>query len=346
MSNAVRLDAVGGPNTTAGVIAIGNLDARIEGLAGQAARGSLTTDGWVEWVELTALRGHVLGRIDEAERAASLAEAFVDQAPREPPSLMTRARTAALFHRFPAALADLDAAAALGLDHRSLEEERAAVYQAVGRYDEALALHRQALSRRADLNTLGALARCHAERGETVEAEKCFLAARRDYRRTSPFPLAMLEFQCGHMWLAHGDLVGARAWLESAGRRLPSYVPVQGHLAHVDAAEGTATLAIDRLRRVAHASDDPDYANWLAHALEQSGATAEARFWNARAALRYDELIARHPEAYADHAAEFWLSVGDPDRALRLALQNLALRPTPRARALVDRARGRVGELR
>lgn len=55
--------------------------------------------------------------------------------------------------------------------------------------------------------------------------------------------------------------------------------------------------------------------------------------------VELDELIARHPEAYADHAAEFWLSVGgDPRRALRLARQNLTFRPTPRAHALVNRA--------
>ena len=43
--------------------------------------------------------------------------------------------------------------------------------------------------------------------------------------------------------------------------------------------------------------------------------------------------------AFADHAAAFWLTIGgDPERALRLARQNLALRQTPRARALVRRS--------
>lgn len=27
------------------------------------------------------------------------------------------------------------------------------------------------------------------------------------------------------------------------------------------------------------------------------------------AAARYDELVVRHPEAFVDHAAEFWLTV-------------------------------------
>ena len=46
----------------------------------------------------------------------------------------------------------------------------------------------------------------------------------------------------------------------------------------------------------------------------------------------------RHHDAFADHAAEFWLTIGgDPERALPLAQQNLSLRQTPRARALVRR---------
>ncbi|MFF8726296.1 hypothetical protein ACF073_07360 [Streptomyces sp. NPDC015171] len=331
--------------TTTGVIATRNLDARIEGLTDQASRESLPGAGWAELVELTALRGHVRGRVDEAEHAASLADAFVDRMPRDPRSRVARARLAACFHRFPAALADLDAAAALGLDRRSLDEERAAVHQSAGRYDEALALHRHALSRRHDFSTLGALARCHAERGEAADAERWFMAARRGYRGVSPLPLAVLEFQCGQAWLYGGSPAHARPWLEAATRRLPSYLPAQARLAGIDAGRGDSAGAVGELRRIALGSDDPYYEAQLAGVLGGRGAWGEARFWRARAAVHYESLLARHPEAYADHAAEFWLTVGgDPGRALRLALWNLALRPTPRARALVERARCRVGE--
>ncbi|MFJ3805437.1 tetratricopeptide repeat protein [Streptomyces sp. NPDC090073] len=324
---------------------MGNLDARVEGLAVRAARGHLTGAGWEELVELTALRGHVLGRVDDAERAASLAEAFVARAPGDPRARVARARSAALFHRFPAALADLDAAAALGLDGRSLDEERAAVLQAVGRYDEALALRRHALSKRPDFDALTALARWHAECGEPAEAERWFLAARCGCRGVSPFPLAELEFQCGQAWLAKGDPARARVWLEAAVRRLPPHVPARAGLAGADAAQGRTSAAIGVLRRLALDSDDPRYAAQLAAVLADGQAPSEARYWCALAADRYGRLMRRHPEAYADHAAEFWLTVGgDPGRALRPALHNLALRPTPRAHALVERARCRVGQ--
>ena len=102
---------------------------------------------------------------------------------------------------------------------------------------------------------------------------------------------------------------------------------------------GKRRRAIARLRPLALASDDPDYATQLARILGDAGHTEEAQTWRGRAEARYDELLARHPDAFADHAAEFWLTIGgDPDRALRLARQNLALRQTPRARALVRRS--------
>jgi hypothetical protein len=48
------------------------------------------------------------------------------------------------------------------------------------------------------------------------------------------------------------------------------------------------------------------------------------------------KLLAKHPEAFADHAAEFWLAAGaDPDKGLRLAKMNLEIRNTPRARRLL-----------
>ena len=96
---------------------------------------------------------------------------------------------------------------------------------------------------------------------------------------------------------------------------------------------------LPRLHSLAVSSDDPDYAAQLARILGDAGRDGESRHWRRLAAARYDELIASHPEAFADHAAEFWLAAGaDPDKALRLAKMNLEVRNTPRARALLAQA--------
>ncbi len=289
------------------------------------------------------MRGHVLGRIADAERAAAMADELVGQVPSDARSFVARARTRGVFHRFASALTDLDTAAALGGDRVDLDAERAAIYQALGRYDEALAIRRLAVDSHADFSALAALAGVYGERGEMDEAERWFRAATRCYRGTSPFPLAMLEFQRGQLWMEHDDLRRARAWCDAAVRRLPAYVPAQGHLAELDAALGETAAAIARLRPLALASDDPDYATQLARILGDAGQAEEAQTWRGKAEARYDELLARHHDAFADHAAEFWLTIGgDPERALWLARQNLSLRQTPRARALVRRSRSLV----
>jgi len=149
----------------------------------------------------------------------------------------------------------------------------------------------------------------------------------------------MLDFQRGLMWLEHGDLHAARAWFEAAQRRVPAYAPALGHLAEVDIALGAREAAITRLRPLAVDSDDPEYAGLLAGLLSEAGQAQEARHWRAKAAARYDALLERHPAAFADHAAEFWLAAGaDTRKAHQLARQNLELRQTPRAQALLRRA--------
>jgi hypothetical protein len=147
------------------------------------------------------------------------------------------------------------------------------------------------------------------------------------------------------MWLEQGDPHAARVWFAAAQHRVPAFVPALGHLAEVDAALGERPAAIGRLRPLAACSDDPEYAALLAGLLREEGQTEESRQWSTRAATRYDELTMRHPAAFADHAAEFWLTAGaDAERALPLARQNLATRQTPRAYALFERAtRASVG---
>ena len=102
---------------------------------------------------------------------------------------------------------------------------------------------------------------------------------------------------------------------------------------------GDVEPALARLYRLAASSDDPDYAAQLARILGEMGRREESVAWGRMAATRYDELIAAHPEAFADHAAEFWLGVGnDPPKGLRLAEINLRVRKTRRAYDLLAQA--------
>lgn len=331
--------------TTNGRIALFNLEAQIGGQESAAARGESTVEPQTTLVELLALRGLILGRIADYERAAEIAERLVCDAPAHGTAFLARARIRATFHQFTDALDDLDAAGRLSLNAETVKAERAAVFQGLGRYDEALVLRQEAADRRATFETLGALAGLWAERGEIDRAARLYWESRSRYRGVSPFPLALLDFQTGLLWMEHGRLDEARTWFEAARCRVPAYAAAQGHLAEVEAELGDIETAVTRLEGVAGSSDDPDYAAQLARILADAGDRDEARRWRQAAAARYEELVARHPEAFADHAAEFWLAAGaDPLKALRLADRNLEVRKTPRAHDLLSRAVRATGD--
>lgn len=325
---------------TDGELAMNNLQAQIAGQERQLMNGSRAAVGdRVELIELAVLRGQILGHISDYEWAATVAEQLTQDAYTDGLSFVARARTRSLFHRFADALDDLDTAQQLGADPAIVDAERASVFQAIGRYEPALAIYTEAAKRRADFGSFGALATLHAERGDISIAERFFDESLDHYRGVSPFPLALLYFRRGLMWLEEDELEHAQSWFEAAIRLLPAYSAAQGHLAEVEAASGELDAAIARLLPLTTSSDDPDYAASLARVLRDAGRVDEASGWRNKAATRYHELLVRHPEAFADHAAEFWLEAGkDAAQALRCAKLNLEVRQTPRSKALFARA--------
>jgi len=324
---------------TDGTIALRNLEAQIEGLQPEAALCRAPVDERVRLIHLLALRGSILGTIADYERAQELADRLVHGAFTAAPAFFARAQARALFHRFADALEDLEVAERLGADADVVNRERAALFQGLGRYDEAFAIREEAAHRSPSFESLGALTTLHAERGDTERAVRLHAESVRQYRGISPLPLATLNFQLGVMWMHEGDFDRARDQLTAARRYVAAYAPAQGHLAEVEAELGDAESAVALLYPLATTSDDPDYAGQLARILANAGSTEESRYWRQHAAERYDELIALHPEAFADHAADFWLGAGaEPEKALRLARMNFAIRKTPRARALLSRA--------
>jgi tetratricopeptide (TPR) repeat protein len=324
---------------THGTIALRNLEAQIEGLEPNSNPGFPRVEERVWLIDLLALRGSILGSIADYERALNLAHLLVRDAASEAAAFLARARTHAVFHRFRDALDDLDMADRLAADAEAVNRERAAVFQGLGRYEEARAMREEHARRCPSFESLGALTTLYAELGDTEQAERLHAESVRRCRGVSPLPLAMLDFQLGTMWMHEGQLDRAQDHLIAARRYVPAYVPAQGHFAEVEAELCHFDLAIALLIPLASTSDDPDYAAQLARIYADAGHPGDSRYWRARAAARYDELIAVHPEAFADHAAEFWLAAGgDPGKALSLARMNLEIRKTPRAYVLLSRA--------
>lgn len=282
------------------------------------------------------------GKLADYERADVLTKQAVALAPHDGEAHLLRAHSLAALHQFDAARAELDRADSLNADADAVAHQRVGIWQATGQIDDALTHLRTWRRVRPSFATFGAEAGALADKHDYAHAATLFMAARSHYDDVSPFAVAWLEFQEGHMWESAGRSDRARPLFESALARLPGYAAAAGHLAHLTAAFGDPE-GLERARQLLEPlvtrTDDPEYVGQLGALYRQMRRAEEGDRLVKRAAAEYEALVARHPAAFSDHAARFYLHVaGQPKRALILAQQNLAVRQTPDARELLQEA--------
>jgi tetratricopeptide (TPR) repeat protein len=326
---------------TSGRIALANLSASIESLAACRAEGA-AFDSLVALSKLLFVRGDVLGCIADHDLAELVALEAVAMSPGAANALFVRAQLAARFHRFEEANAALDRALSSGYPRREIVAEKAALLQATGRYQDALVLRETLAEVDFGIHTLGALASLLADMGAWEQAELNYAAALDADDGVSPLPAGQLLFEWGVSAMRRGDLDRAEEILGELERVLPAHVPGRGHRAEVALARGDLDSATALIMPLLAIADDPEYRAVYAEILAARG-DDQAANEAACAAAGYERLLARRPEAYADHAAAFFLGVGNRlERAAELALANWKLRDTPRSRRLVEKARRRA----
>lgn len=134
------------------------------------------------------------------------------------------------------------------------------------------------------------------------------------------------------MWAEVADEpLRALALYRDAVRILPDYVVATVHLAELEHELGQTDNAIERLASISAWAEDPEPLGLLAELLSDEDPD-QADALTVEAVERYDRLLAAHRLAFADHGSEFFSGIGaDPDRALALALSNLANRNGERA---------------
>ena len=322
---------------TSGRIAVANLSASIESLELRFVKGRIFTD-MVALSKFLFLRGDLLGRIVDHDRAELVAKKSVAFSPDFAGALYIRARLAERFHWFQEANTLLDQALAAGYLSEEIDLERASLLQATGRYSEALVLRERLANDHPSIQTLGALATLLAEMGQWEAAESCYTAAVDADEGTSPIPCGQLLFEWGVSAMRRGSLDRAEEIFVELDAILPQHVPGRGHRAEVALARGQLNFAAALITPLLEISDDPEYRAIYAEILEARG-DANARSEAEGAAASYNLLLERRPEAYADHAAAFFMGIGNrPQLAVDLASANFKLRDTPRSRKLLDRA--------
>ncbi len=318
------------PSTTSPEIALSNLDVQITGREQALGRREDDVDAARTLVQLLLARAEYASRIKDMEHADQVAKAIAKRRPESAEARIAYASTLAAFHLFAQAEAELaEAEKADSLTRsrplaRAVRDARSTILMAQGRFDDAAALRPEAADPSLGPMELATLATLAGERDRPEEAEQLFDRARAAYRDVTPFPVAWIDFQRGSYLEKRGDRIRAKQFLAEAHTLLPSYAHPVVHLAALDAAQALALL--EPLLRT---SDDPQVDAAYGDALRRAGRTEEARTANDRARQRYDALVTAHPEAFADHAAAFYLdTVRDPTRALPLARRNAQLRRT------------------
>jgi tetratricopeptide (TPR) repeat protein len=310
--------------TTPAATAIANLSAGIDGRRAQLARQPQQHVVRAALIDALLTRAAFLGTFDDFYEADQLSQAAMTR--HGDAARVLRAKVLAAVHQF-------DAARRLRL--AAGEPVHGIDLATGGPLPEIIAARRAATQATPSFATWAALAPALAADGQFQAADDAYLQALALYRDVAPFPVAWVQFQRGVMWSEQADAPHrARPLYEAAVQRLPGlYVRAHVHLAEIYRQLGRLDDAQRTLEAVLH-HPDPEPAGLLA-ALLLTEDPARAAELIAQATARYDALLSRYPEAFADHASEFFAGPGgDPPRALRLAQQNLALRPTDRAYAL------------
>jgi tetratricopeptide (TPR) repeat protein len=322
--------------TTAGVIAIANLDQQIAQSSEAAG---------VE--ELLLLRSRFLGDYEALDRASTMAEGRVETGG----DLVRRARARSAAHRFADALGDVAATERAGVSGDDIGALRASILVATGHATEVVPQLEAGVARHPGFASRSALAGAYAAIGRLQDADRLYVEALADLDTTLPFPYAWIYFARGLMWTEQGgDSTRGAALYAQALTHVPEFATATIHLAEIEVARGELGPSMARLERIVASSNEPEALALLGVLHVRTGEPVRGWHEISRARQRFEALLARHPLAFADHAAEFYLGPGaDVERAWILAQQNLANRETARAFALAikaARASGRDPEAR
>lgn len=305
--------------TTAAEIYHANLDARIEVLSASPQDPMVRA----ELAAALLLRFRVIGRLDDGERALALAQEAAAAAPGDPAIQRVQFAALSAFHLFDQAQASLNQLEAAGADVRDLRRDW---LLARGDYTRLQPEFVQSRLPAADFYELASRADLRLMSGDPAGAAQWFRAAQDLYTDVDPLPLAWLYTQQGIALLRHGQCASARVFLAAALARLPRYYLAAEHLAECEAELGELEAARKRYLAVIEQTGNPEFLAALAEVEARLGNARAARAARGAADAGYRRLLARWPDAYAQHAADFYLDNGQVDQAHALALSNIGLR--------------------
>lgn len=322
--------------TTSASIYLGNLDARIAHL-----EKTYASQPRADVANALALSlGHrfqIIGRLSDALRARAVVSEQLQANPAHPQLLLAHARQLSQFHDFDQALAALDRidqpGPALTAPIAGLRGE---IAQALGRYEQlGERFWKPEAPGSADVYELAARANAAVLQGNLDLASRLYFDAQSRYRDVGPFPLAWLHTQQGIALLRFGHIAEAAKFFSAARERLPQYYLATEHLAECLTELGEFDRARELYMEVITQTGNPEFMAAIAGLEEQAGNADKAAQWRSRADSGYQSLLADQAGAYTQHAAEFYLEIGNRQRAEQLASDNLRRRQDVDSRLLL-----------
>lgn len=304
------------PTTPDGDVELRSLDARL-------ARA--TDPG--EAITLHLERAAIGNRLADWQAALARSEAWIGEAPQLPRAWAMRVRALAAVHRFAAARAALTTLRTLDGDPGEADALAADLDEATGDHLRAAAYREQRAAAHPTAQHLVAWAHNLALADRTDEALAILPRAVAALRGPSARLAAWVMFQWGRLHELRGEHALARRCFELAHARFPGSLATVVHLVETMRATGAPASSTMPLVDAALERFGP-----MPELLALAGRSDEAR-------QAWEPYLAAFPEAFADHAARFFLAAGrDPARALGLARKDLEARSTAAARALVVEA--------
>ena len=280
----------------------------------------------------------MLGKPRDYLEAISVSEKSVADFPKSSASWLARAQVLSTIHLFDKAEEALDTAEKLGARKKKVVSGRATIALALDKFDEALKIRSKEVAEDGSGIALAQEAIVLSKLGRPELADATFAKAIDMYAGSSPFGIAWIVFQRGFAQESTGNFNRARELYREVYKRLPQYAQNAGHLAGILDQEGHREEAVAILEKLIATSDDPEFIGQLGGLLADEKRADELI---EKASKEYEYLLVKAPEAFADHAARFWLGPGkNAELANKWAAFNLSNRDTSSARVLaLDAAR-------
>jgi tetratricopeptide (TPR) repeat protein len=265
-------------------------------------------------------RYQILGSLTDLDTAYDLTQIIANDPAADNDALFLSATVASYMHEFDRASTILDRVA----DGKMSTGLRAEI--AAARSQTKIASARTELALGQEYVQLVQRANDCVDMGDLDCASENFHAAQFVYTDTAPLPLAWLHTQQGIALLRYGHPDVAIRFFRAALTRIPGYTLAQEHLAECLGLTGQFVEGRRQYLQVIERTANPEYMAGLAMLEQHAGRASVAQEWLEKAKVGYAQRLQKFPNAYAGHAINFYLDIGDVATAAKLAQDNLKLR--------------------